>query len=400
MSGSVRLHGDELLGLSDQAMSRIRGKAIGTVFQDPMSALTPVYTVGDQIAEAIRVHHRDTSRSAAAHARRRTARPGRHRAARTAGAGLPARAVRRRAPARRHRDRDRQRPRPADLRRTDDRAGRHRAGADPRRAQDRARRHRRRRADHHPRPRGGRRVRRPCAGDVRRTRRRGRRGRGPLPRPPNALHRGSARLGTAPGRRRRAPGWCRFPVRRRRWRRYRPGCPFAPRCPLAIDECRAAEPDLDRRPGTGTRPRASAPTTSQDAVPPRSTACQRTAGPSSGTAVTRRWCCGSAISSRPTSSPRAWCCAARSVRCVRSTASASTCSRAARWASSASPDRANRRRCTRSWIWPRRSRVPSRCWAPTSRPSKLPRVERCAATCRWCSRIRSRRWTRGCRCST
>ena len=56
VSGSVRLHGDELLGLRDDAMSRVRGKAIGTVFQDPMSALTPVYTVGDQIAEAIRVH--------------------------------------------------------------------------------------------------------------------------------------------------------------------------------------------------------------------------------------------------------------------------------------------------------------------------------------------------------
>jgi len=65
VSGSVRLHGDELLGLSDQRMSRVRGKSIGTVFQDPMSALTPVYTVGDQIAEAIRVHNRDTSRAAA-----------------------------------------------------------------------------------------------------------------------------------------------------------------------------------------------------------------------------------------------------------------------------------------------------------------------------------------------
>jgi oligopeptide/dipeptide ABC transporter ATP-binding protein len=70
VSGSVRLHGQELLGLPDEAMSRIRGKTIGTVFQDPMSALTPVYTVGDQIAEAIRVHHRDVSR---ADARRRAA---------------------------------------------------------------------------------------------------------------------------------------------------------------------------------------------------------------------------------------------------------------------------------------------------------------------------------------
>jgi peptide/nickel transport system ATP-binding protein len=63
VSGSVRLRGEELLGLSDNAMSRIRGKAIGTVFQDPMSALTPVYTIGDQIAEAIEVHDRDISRS-------------------------------------------------------------------------------------------------------------------------------------------------------------------------------------------------------------------------------------------------------------------------------------------------------------------------------------------------
>ncbi|MBO0864894.1 MAG: ABC transporter ATP-binding protein, partial [Mycobacterium sp.] len=50
-------------GLSDQAMSRIRGKAIGTVFQDPMSALTPVYSIGDQIAEAIEVHNREISRA-------------------------------------------------------------------------------------------------------------------------------------------------------------------------------------------------------------------------------------------------------------------------------------------------------------------------------------------------
>ena len=65
VSGSVRLHGDELLGLTDRQMSRIRGAKIGTVFQDPMSALTPVYTVGDQIAEAIRIHQRDIGARAA-----------------------------------------------------------------------------------------------------------------------------------------------------------------------------------------------------------------------------------------------------------------------------------------------------------------------------------------------
>ncbi|TDO09181.1 peptide/nickel transport system ATP-binding protein [Mycobacterium sp. BK086] len=65
VSGSVRLDGQELLGLSDADMSKIRGLRIGTVFQDPMSALTPVYTVGDQIAEAITVHNREIGKQAA-----------------------------------------------------------------------------------------------------------------------------------------------------------------------------------------------------------------------------------------------------------------------------------------------------------------------------------------------
>ena len=53
VTGSVKLQGKELVGLDDAAMSNVRGRVIGTVFQDPMSALTPVYTVGDQIAEAL-----------------------------------------------------------------------------------------------------------------------------------------------------------------------------------------------------------------------------------------------------------------------------------------------------------------------------------------------------------
>jgi peptide/nickel transport system ATP-binding protein len=56
VSGSVRFHGRELLGLGDRELSAIRGKGISMVFQDPLSALTPVYTVGDQIAEAVSVH--------------------------------------------------------------------------------------------------------------------------------------------------------------------------------------------------------------------------------------------------------------------------------------------------------------------------------------------------------
>jgi len=65
VSGSVRLDGEELIGLDDAEMSRIRGKKIGTVFQDPMSALTPVYTVGDQIAESLQTHQRGIGRATA-----------------------------------------------------------------------------------------------------------------------------------------------------------------------------------------------------------------------------------------------------------------------------------------------------------------------------------------------
>ncbi|HKE67064.1 MAG TPA: ABC transporter ATP-binding protein [Micromonosporaceae bacterium] len=64
VSGSVRFRGRELLGLSDKEMSKIRGAKISMVFQDPLSALTPVYTVGDQVAESIRIHN-DVSRDTA-----------------------------------------------------------------------------------------------------------------------------------------------------------------------------------------------------------------------------------------------------------------------------------------------------------------------------------------------
>ena len=65
VTGSVRLYDRELVGLDDAAMSHVRGQTIGMVFQDPMSALTPVYTVGDQIAEALKVHQHSLSRRAA-----------------------------------------------------------------------------------------------------------------------------------------------------------------------------------------------------------------------------------------------------------------------------------------------------------------------------------------------
>ncbi len=64
VSGSVRFAGTELLGAPDKALSRVRGRGISMIFQDPMTSLNPVYTVGYQVAEAIRAHQ-NVTRSAA-----------------------------------------------------------------------------------------------------------------------------------------------------------------------------------------------------------------------------------------------------------------------------------------------------------------------------------------------
>jgi len=56
VTGSVKLDGRELLTLDDKQMSKIRGKELAMVFQDPLSALTPVFTIGTQIIEALQIH--------------------------------------------------------------------------------------------------------------------------------------------------------------------------------------------------------------------------------------------------------------------------------------------------------------------------------------------------------
>jgi peptide/nickel transport system ATP-binding protein len=64
VTGAITLDGTELVGADAATLREVRGGRIGTVFQEPMSALNPVFTVGDQLAEAIRAH-RDTRRAAA-----------------------------------------------------------------------------------------------------------------------------------------------------------------------------------------------------------------------------------------------------------------------------------------------------------------------------------------------
>jgi peptide/nickel transport system ATP-binding protein len=56
LDGRVRFAGQELTALSQEEMRKIRGGKIAMIFQDPMSALNPVFTVGDQIAEAVMLH--------------------------------------------------------------------------------------------------------------------------------------------------------------------------------------------------------------------------------------------------------------------------------------------------------------------------------------------------------
>jgi peptide/nickel transport system ATP-binding protein len=55
-SGSIKYDGKDLLALSEAAMRQIRGNHISMIFQEPMTSLNPVFTVGDQVAEAVRLH--------------------------------------------------------------------------------------------------------------------------------------------------------------------------------------------------------------------------------------------------------------------------------------------------------------------------------------------------------
>ncbi|WP_072313231.1 ABC transporter ATP-binding protein [Agrococcus sp. Marseille-P2731] len=61
VSGSIRFDGRELLGLERRALREVRGSGIAMIFQDPMAALNPVFTIGFQLVEAIRAHDRSLS---------------------------------------------------------------------------------------------------------------------------------------------------------------------------------------------------------------------------------------------------------------------------------------------------------------------------------------------------
>ena len=64
ITGSVKFRGRELLDLNEREYAKLRGSKIAMIFQDPLTSLNPVYTIGYQIAEAVLAHH-DVSKKAA-----------------------------------------------------------------------------------------------------------------------------------------------------------------------------------------------------------------------------------------------------------------------------------------------------------------------------------------------
>ena len=76
-SGSAVFEGTNLIHQSDRALRRIRGREIAMIFQDPMTSLNPVLTIGRQIREALETHF-DMDRKEAEAKARRGSRPGRN----------------------------------------------------------------------------------------------------------------------------------------------------------------------------------------------------------------------------------------------------------------------------------------------------------------------------------
>ncbi len=234
IDGSIRYRGEELNGRTYKEMQPFRSKHISMIFQDPMTSLNPVYTVGWQLAETYRAHHNVSKKAAWAKAIESLELVGIPQPDKRASqyphefsGGMRQRVVIAMAiindPERDHR------------RRADHRARRDGAGADPRHHAAPAVRDRRGDRDDHARPRCGRGHGEPRAGDVRRHGGRVRPGRRRLREAADALHPRTARARCrtrprwASGSRRsraRRPRWstCRPAARSRRAARSSPTC--------------------------------------------------------------------------------------------------------------------------------------------------------------------------------
>ena len=198
VEGTIRFQGTNLLDLSERAMRDIRGNDISMIFQEPMTSLNPVLTIGRQITETM-----VAAPGARSRLRRGTnagdAAAGRHSRAGPAHQAIPARAFRRHAPARHDRHGACVRPQAADRRRADHRPRRHRPGADPRPDASAQEQDRRGDHSHHPQPGPGGRDGPARRGHVRRQEGRGGAGQGVVRQPAPPLYPGAARIGAATG---------------------------------------------------------------------------------------------------------------------------------------------------------------------------------------------------------
>ena len=69
LTGDIRLNGQLVSGAPDAALQKVRGRDVGIIFQEPMTALNPVMTIGDQVAETVRLHKKVSRKEALAVAR-------------------------------------------------------------------------------------------------------------------------------------------------------------------------------------------------------------------------------------------------------------------------------------------------------------------------------------------
>ena len=241
IDGSIRFDGRELLDLDDEEMRQIRGRDIAMIFQEPMTSLNPVLTIGLQIMEPLTIHLEMSEAAARARAIELLTLVG-ITDPESRLAQYPAPAVGRHAPARDDRHRPRLQSQAADRRRADDGARRDHPGADPRADEGSVAPPRRRRRHHHAQSRHRRALRRPRERHVCRAPGRERPGRGVFAPPAASL--------------------CARPAGGRAAARSRPLAP-------------SSRPSTARRRTCSTRPRAAAsaraaasPSTRASSVPP------------------------------------------------------------------------------------------------------------------------------------
>ena len=165
-AGRILFDGRDLLELSDEEMREIRGRDISMIFQEPMTSLNPVLSIGQQIMEPLFIHLK-MSEDAGARPRARTAAARRHHRRRAPARAISASSVRRHAPARDDRDRACLQSQADHRRRADHRARRHHPGADPRADEGPVAPARHRADHHHAQSRRGRALRRPRQRHVR-----------------------------------------------------------------------------------------------------------------------------------------------------------------------------------------------------------------------------------------